>query len=142
MANKTLGLPVNFGFTGTDGIAATEFTGKIILQNVDYSEEYDEEQVKTAVGTLATRHFYNESQKATLEYIITGATVAAARTNSALPAVGTIVNITTCADLPAMVKTNWIVMPGGKIGGSNTSGKRVSLNLEAHPGITAVATAA
>lgn len=134
-----LGVPISFGFSGTDGIAATPFTGKIILQSAEYSDTADEEQVRDAAGALCNRNFYNPGSKAQLEYIVTGATIAAARTNTALQAPGTIISITACADIPALVKTNWIVVGEPKVSGSNTSGKRVTLNLEAHAGITAAA---
>lgn len=137
----TLGAAVAFGFTGTDGIAATALTGKILLQSVELETTADEEQVRSAVGELVNRTFYNIGDKAALEFIATGATIAAARTNTALQAPGTIISITACADIPALVKTNWIVLPGAKVSGSNTSAKRMTLAIEAHAGITAAATA-
>ena len=140
MATTILGAAVNFGFTGTDGIAeSTILTGKIILQSADIELASDEEQVRDAAGVLASRAFYNPSSKATLEYIPTGASISASLTNTTLPAIGSILSITACANIPSLVKTNWVVVPGGKISGSNTSAKKITINLEAHAGITAAA---
>jgi hypothetical protein len=135
-----LGTPCNFGFTGTDGIAATEFTGKIILQSADHEMTSDEEQIRDATGALVTRNFYNPGDKATLEYIPTGAAISNAVTNTALPAIGAIINITACASMPSLQKSNWVVVPGGRISGSNTAAKKITLNLEAYSEITAAAT--
>jgi hypothetical protein len=135
-----LGKPVSFGFSGTDGIAETTyFTGKIILQSADHEYTSDEEQVRNAAGNLATRSFYNPGDKASLEYIPTGSNLAGVTANVNAPAVGTIVNITACADMPTLIKTNWVVIPGAKVNGSNVGIKRITLPLEAHAGITVAA---
>lgn len=134
------GAAVNFGFTGTDGIAESNLTGKMQLQSADYESTADEEQIRDADGDLVNRTFYNLGFKATLEYIPSGADIATAVTNTALIAVGTVINITACASLPALVASSWVVVPGGKITGSNTSAKRITLPLEKHAGITAAAT--
>lgn len=141
MAATVLGSAVNFGFTGTDGIAeSTILTGKIILQSADYSAGADEEQIRSAVGDVVTRSFYNAHNKATLEYVATGASKSAAQTNSTIPTPGTILSITACASIPGLVKTNWVVVGEPKVSLSNTTAARVSLNLEAHAGVTAAAT--
>lgn len=141
MASSQVGVAVNFGFTGTDGIAeSTILTGKMLLQSADLENTSEEEQVRDADGDLVNRAFYNPGFRATLEYIPTGSSLANAITASALPTVGSILSITACANIPALVKTNWIVMPGVKIAGSNTSAKRITLNLESHAAITAAVT--
>ena len=135
------GVAVNFGFTGTDGIAeSTTLTGKMQLQSVDYEETSDEEQVRDATGALTNRSFYNPGYRATLEYIPSGSSLANAITATALPTIGSVISITACPNMPGLIKTNWVVMPGGKITGSNTNAKRITLNLESHAGITAAAT--
>ncbi len=133
------GKSVNFAYTGTDGIAATLLTGKMQLQSTDLSNSTDEEQIKDSLGALVNRTFYNPGFKATLEYIPSGAAASDAITNTALTAIGTIVSITACANVPDLIKTNWIVL-GFKISGSNTTAKKVTLELEAHSGITAALT--
>jgi hypothetical protein len=135
-----LGAAVSFGFTGTDGIAASQLTGKIILQSADLSKAADVEEIRDADGDVVNRTFYNQSQEASLEFIPTGGSMATARTNGALLEPGAIVNITACADIPELVATNWIVDTGGRISGSNTGAKRVTLPLKRHAGVTAAAT--
>lgn len=135
-----LGTAVNFGFTGTDGIAeATILTGKILLQSIEYSKAADEEQAKSAVGALVSRNFYNAYEKATLEYEIGTDTLSNARTASTVPAPGTILDITACADLPDLIASNWVVVGEPKISGTASGPKRVTINLEQHAGVTGVA---
>ena len=135
-----VGKPVSFGFSGTDGISeATYLTGKIILQSIEHEYTSDEEQIRSASGALVTRAFYNPGDKASLEYIPTASTLAGVTANVTAPAVGTIVNITACPDMPTLIKSNWVVVPGAKISGSNTAAKKITLPLEAYSGITAAA---
>jgi len=135
-----LGKPVSVGFTGTDGIAETTFlTGKIILQSADYENAADKGDVRNAAGEMVSEYFYNQSFKANLEYFATGTTIAGVTANVTLPTVPTILNITACADMPALIKTNWVYKGGGKIAGSNTDAKKITLPLEAFTLITAVA---
>lgn len=138
MAIQT-GKYVVFGYTGTDGIAATGLTGNILLQSTDFEHAHDEEQIKSAAGELVTRVFYNTNKKATLEVIASSAVdVAGARTSKTtlLALVRTVLNITACADAPELVDTNWLVV-GAKSSGSNTGAHKVTLTLENHDGITA-----
>ncbi len=129
------GKAVNFGFTGTDGIAATLFTGKIQLQNADLAASTDQEEVRDSVGAFVNRTFYNPGFKATLTYIPSGTAASDAITNTVLSVIGTIISITACANIPDLIKTNWVIL-GCKISGSNTKAKEVTLDLEAHAGIT------
>ena len=133
-----LGAAVNFGFTGTDGIASSILTGKIFLQSAEHSKAADEEQIKNGVGDLVTRSFYGLRERATIEFISTGATITVARTNSIGQTLGTIVSITACADLPGLVYSYWIVV-GSSVNGSNTTAKTVTLNLEKIAAVTAAA---
>jgi hypothetical protein len=129
---------VTFGYTGTDGIAATGLTGTMLLQSHDFEHAHDEVQIKSASGDLVTRVLYNESSKATLEVIPSSATdVATARTNKAtlIALKDTILNITACADAAELVSTNWLVV-GVKVAGSNTGEHKVTLTMEKHAGIT------
>lgn len=138
MATQT-GKFVVFGYTGTDGIAATGLTGTMLLQTHDFEHGHDEEQIKSAAGELVTRIFANTHRKATLEVIPSHATdVAGARTSAAtvLALIRTVLNITACADAPELVDTNWLVV-GAKKSGSNVGAHKVTLMLENHDGITA-----
>lgn len=133
------GKAVNFAFTGTDGIAdanATYLTGKMQLQELDHELMSDEEQVRTAAGALVNRSFYNPGDRANLKYIPSGAAAADAIANTTLPPIGTVLSITACASEPSMVKTNWVVIKP-KLVKSNTKATEISLELEAHAGITA-----
>jgi hypothetical protein len=138
-----IGAAVNFGFTGTDGIAeATILTGKIILQSASFSNTSDMLEVLDADGDAAAVVFSNPGFSAELEYIPTGASIALARTNTAIPAHGAaIIDITACASLPALDKTNWFVVGEPRITHSNTGVARITLSLKSYAGITAVATA-
>lgn len=138
MATQT-GVKIVFGYTGTDGIAATGLTGTMLLQSHDFEHSHDEVQIKTAAGELATRVFSNTGKKATLEVIPSSATdVAGARTSKAtlLALIRTILNITACADAAELVDTNWLVV-GVKTSGSNVGEHKVTLMLENNDGITA-----
>lgn len=135
MAVTNLGKKVNFGFTGTDGIAVTWITSKGILQSADYSTTSDKEEIRDAIGELVSDIRYNPGAKASLEYVVTGATAGDAITNSVLPEHAVFVNITACASQPLLVKTNWRIDGDPKITHSNTGAAKVSLSLVAHAGI-------
>ena len=144
MATQT-GVKVNFGFTGTDGIAATGLTMAsnkgMLFQGADYSKTDDEVQLKSAAGALATRIFPNPGEKATLDFIpASDSTVAKAieAQTAQIALYHTILNITACDSKPELVKTNWFVV-GVSSKGSNTDVSKITLELEAHAGITAAA---
>ena len=128
-----------FGFTGTDGITATGLTGNGLFQSADFERAHDEEQIKNSTGDLATRVFYNKVKKATIEWI-PSSTVDVAGARTAATTVDnlylTILNITACADEPALVDTNWLVV-GVKKALSNTGAQKITLTLENHDNITA-----
>lgn len=139
MATQTTQL-VNFGFTGTDGIAATGLTGNGLFQSADVSTGHDESQYKNATGDVVTRVFANIHEKATIEWIPAKDSVANAITaqGTLYALVRTILNITACASFPELVHTNWLVTDI-KISKSNTDASKVTLSLERHAGITASA---
>lgn len=136
------GTAVNFGFTGSNGIAITGISGTL-LQNVDYSAEADKDEVRSGVGDIVNRNWYDQRLKATLEWVITGTGLANAISNTAIASMtpGTIIVITACASAPDLVATSWEVQSGASIKGSNTNAKRVSLPLEKRAGITAASSA-
>lgn len=136
MATQT-GTFVNFGFTGTDGIAATGLTGNGILQSADFEPGHDEKQIMSAAGELVTRVFHNTHKKATIEWIPGKDTVANAITaqGTILGLMRTILSITACASKPELIDTNWLVV-GVKSTGSNTDASKITLTLENHDGIT------
>ena len=138
MATQT-GKFVVFGFTGTDGIAATGLTGTMLFQSHEFQAAREKLKLKGATGNTVTKIRFDEMKNATLEVIPSSATdVAGARTSKAtlIALDGTILNITACADAPELVDTNWLV-EDVKVVGSNTDAHKVTLTLENHDGITA-----
>lgn len=138
MATQT-GKFVVFGYTGTDGIAATGLTGTMLFQSHEFNASREKVKLRGATGNTVTKIRYDEMKNATLEVIPSNSTdVAGARTSKAtlLALDGTILNITACADAPELVDTNWIV-EDVKVVGSNTDAHKVTLVLENHDSITA-----
>lgn len=133
------GTAVNFGFTGTNGITISGLSG-VLLQSVERSKQADCEVVRNAVGDEVMHGWYNVHDEATLEWIVTGTSLAAAVTNTTLQTPGTIVSITACASDPDLVATSWEVQSGVKVSGSNTNAKRISLPIKKFTNITAQAT--
>jgi hypothetical protein len=142
MAGPANGTPVNFGFTGTNGITITGLSGTL-LQSADLSTEADVEEVRAGQGDKVSRNWYDQHLKATLEWVITGTGIANAIVNTAIAGVapGTLIVISACLSVPDLVGTNWEVMSGASIKGGNTNNKRVSVSLEKRAGITAAQTA-
>ncbi len=130
-----VGSPVVFSFGTAAGVSATQFTGKILIQSLDHSPTADEEQTRDGTGKLVARNFYNPGDKLGLEYIVTDTTLSAAKGYSC-PTPGVFINITQCDDVSGVSKANWVVVSEPKQALSNTGAKRVTLQLEAHAGIT------
>lgn len=134
------GVPVNFGYTGNNnGITITGISGTM-LQSTDHSKAADMEGARNGVGDYVTRGWYDIHDEATLEWIITGTSVANALTNTTLTGVnpGDIIVITACPSEPGLVATNWECQSGAKITGSNTNNKRLSVPVHKRSAITAV----
>ncbi len=136
------GTAVNFGFTGTNGIAITGISGTL-LQSAEHSKMADKEETRSGIGDIITRGWHDQHDAATLEWVITGTGLADAITNTSLTGLvpGTIIVITACASMPSLVATTWEVQSGAKIVGSNVNSKRISVPIEKRAGITAVASA-
>ena len=143
-----MGAAVSFGFAGTtNGLTETTttvLTGKFLLQSIQTAYGADKEEVRDNTGEIVAVSFSNAHSTAALEYVVADTVVAyslaTARTDSAVPDIGSLINITACLDMPDLVETNWVVVGEPKVGGSNGSAKRVTLNLESHAGVTAAAT--
>jgi hypothetical protein len=135
------GTAVNFGFTGTNGIVITGLNGTL-LQSADISAEADKDETRTGLGDIVNRNWYDQHNKGTLEWVITGTGLANAIVNTALAGLtpGALIAITTCASMPDLVGT-WEVQSGAAIKGGNTNSKRISVPLEKRAGITATSTA-
>jgi hypothetical protein len=138
MATQT-GIKVVFGYTGTDGIAATGLTGTMLFQSHDFQAKREKLKLKSAAGNTVTKIRYDEAADATLEVIPSSATdVAGARTSKAalIALDGTILNITACADAPELIHSDWMV-EDVKVVGSNEGHHKVTLTLERYSAITA-----
>jgi len=148
MSNPINGTPVNFGFGAGAGITVTELSG-VLLQNAEHSTAADSEITRDGAGAEVTHAWYNETDSATLEYVVSGANLAATITNTVMTYLtpGAFITITACANMTSLIKdaagaskTKWEVQPGVRITGSNTTSKRISVPLRRIPGITAAAT--
>lgn len=141
------GTAVNFGFGSGAGITITGLTG-MLLQNADHSTAADLESTRDGAGDEVTHGWYNEHDEATLEWVISGASITAAKAATVVSSLtpGTIIAITACANMPGLVAdarfsnpTKWEVQPGVKISGSSTTSKRISVPIKRLKNIYAAA---
>ena len=135
MANKFLGVGVNFG------LASTGFTGSGIgtfkLQDNDHSKKAKTEDIQDENGRTVQRSVFDESEEATFEYIPSGSTTALAVAASTIPDIGTLATVTDTTNYTAIAGTNWIVADV-TTKRTNKGALKVTLKLERFPGITAV----
>lgn len=135
------GIPVNFGFTGANGIVVTELTGKLVLQSAEQSKGASLEVALGGQGDHLAHGWHDIHDEATLECIITDPTLTAnAVTNTSLAALGpgAFINITACASRPDLVK-KWEVQANARITGSNTNFAKVSIPIHYRSTIQAAA---
>lgn len=139
------GIPVNFGFTGAAdannnyGITTTNLSG-VLTQNADVTDESELEVTRNGTGDRVVHGHYDLHKSFSLEYVVTGASLAGAKTNSTRPAPGSFINITACASMPELISAAWEVQRGGKTVKSNTGSAKITLPLMLSANITAVAT--
>lgn len=135
------GFPINFAFQGTNGITITGLSGQLELQSAEVTAKAENETVRLANGDKMARGWYDQHQQANLEFIITGTGLANAIVNSTVAnyTPGAFIIISACASMPDLVGKNWEVMDGGKVAGSNTTAKKLTLPLEYNPHIQAQA---
>jgi hypothetical protein len=133
------GTPVNFGFTGSNGIAITGLSG-FLLQSVEQSKGADVESTRNGVGDIVARGWHDLHDEATLEVTVTSTTQALAATATTLSnlAAGTFIVISACASRPDLVAT-WEVQPGARIMGGNTNAAKISIPIHKRAGVTAIA---
>lgn len=134
-----LGTAVNFSFTSTasdGGLTCTGLTAHL-LQGLDFEDGADKEQVRSIGGNVVSENYYDPHNKATLRFVISGASKSAALTATVLQTAGTILSITACASVAALVFTNWVVQAGTKITGDVTKSAELMIPLERRAGITA-----
>ena len=141
------GIAVNFGFVGAkdanggQGIAITGVTGTL-LQGADQSKVAECEKVRDGYGNQVVHAWSDIHDEASLEWIVAGASLAAALTNTtaSLKDPGSFISITGCTSMPSLVGTSWEVQSGVKVSKSNTGFAKVTFPIQACPGITGVAT--
>lgn len=132
------GSPVVFGFGAGAGITITGLNG-ILLQSKEHSLEAERSLVRDGAGNRVTSTHYDQIDKATLRYKVSGSSLSDALVNTAIQAPGTILAITACAKDAAMVGTNWEVQSGARLSQSNTGEAEMEIPLEKASGITAAA---
>ncbi len=138
------GTAVNFGFHGTNTIAApVAFSGRFILQSGDVAQGATNERTMDEVGNVVVSAWMDFHQKATLEWVVKGTGLGDSLTGSTIATLtpGTFVSISACTSMPDLVGSTWETVSEPKISGSNTSAKKVSLSLEKRAGITGLAAA-
>lgn len=138
------GTPCNFAFhTTTGGITITSpsLTGNILLQSAEHSQGGDNERTRDGIGNVVISAWVDPHTKASLEWVITAASLSAAATATTLASftLGAFVTVGACASRPDLVGTTWEVM-AARIPGTNQSAARMMLELEKRAGVTAAAT--
>ena len=135
------GYPINFAFQGTNGITISGLSGVLELQSAEVTAKAENETVRLANGDKMARGWYDQHQQANLEFIITGSGLSNAIANSTVAnyTPGAFIIVTVCTSMPDLAGKHWEVMDGGKIAGSNTTAKKLTLPLEYNPNIQALA---
>jgi hypothetical protein len=136
------GVGVNIGYAGTPGGITLNDAGispKMILQSADDSGEAENYEIMDEAGNLTISAWLNPQRKSTLELVITGAGGGDAITQTQLCeniSPGDMLVISACAALPGLVKTNWEVLTGPKVAGTNKDAKKFTCNVRYSPGVT------
>lgn len=136
MAIKFLGTAINWGVAGV--AMSGSGLGTFLMQGFDYEPTADKDQTRDEGGALVQETYYNDGAKAQFEYIVKGTGQADAITQSTVPILGIIINVTACPQNTALVATNWRVTESPSMKHSNTGKLMVTLKLEKHAGITAI----
>jgi hypothetical protein len=137
------GTPVNIAFQGTvGGLTIPSLPAVFILQKADETGGAENYRVKDNVGAVIVSAWMDAHFKASLEFLITGTTIATAMANTILTGLtpGTLLNISACASMPDLQKMTWEIMDSPKISKSNTDAAMFSLNIEYRAGIVATLT--
>lgn len=134
------GTPVNFGFTGTNGITITGISGTL-LQSATHTKTADCEVTRDGDGDEVAHAWHNQAEEAELVWVSTGTTIADAITNTgaSLVAPGAQFQITACASLPNLVATTWEAQSGPRVSKSNTTSASATVPIRKLAGITSFA---
>ena len=147
MAATINGTPVNFSFLsptgitlagGTDdGLVVAGLVG-VLLQSASYKKNSNRTLVKGGDGDRVSSIHNDRFNSATLKWKVSGATLAAAITNTKMSQPGNFIVITACDSLPDIVHaTNRWEVISGEVSGSNEDVKEISLEIEYAAGIQA-----
>jgi hypothetical protein len=131
------GVAMDFG-AGDLGI--TPISGKVgtfTVQDWDWDTTSEKDVVKNASGVTITATYFDPTQTATFNVVISGTGIANAQAQIILPPRGTICAINSSL-YPAIAGTNWIIEKA-KIKATNTKNKIASFELMQYPAITAAA---
>lgn len=137
MANKFLGVGVNFGVAGTTGITGTGI-GTFTLQTQKHSKSREKDVVKNAEGTDVQATLFNPTEEATFEYVITATTTAGAVSATKIPEPGTIVTVVNPSQYAELAGTTWFVWNDAEVSFSNTGAAKVTLHLKRWLGTGAI----
>ena len=147
MAETQNGTAVNFSFAsaagitmagGTDdGLVATSIAG-ILLHKGDEKKQSNRTMVKSGLGDRVTSVHNDRFNSASLTWVVSGSSLAAALTNSSISQPGNFVIITACASMPdlAHATNKWEII-SGSLSGSNDGVKEITYELEYASGIQA-----
>lgn len=139
MSNVYLGTAINFGVAGTTITGSA--VGTFIMQDFQHEPTADVDEVRDENGALVQETYYNFGDSATFSYVPKGTGLANAITQSTVPTLGAIINVTGCTQYPPLVATTWRVKQSPTYKATNTSKSMVTLKLVKHAGITAASSA-
>jgi polyferredoxin len=92
MAETQIGtVGVVWGIPG--GLTMTGVLTAFQPQSLNFNRESDVAEVRNSRGATTTKIYYNKRRSISIEVVVTGSTLAAAKTNNVCPAVGTVVTI-------------------------------------------------
>ncbi len=142
------GVAVNIAFAGTAGgisITSPAISTSVILQSADEAQDATNYRVEDEVGNVVVSAWMDPHTKATLEIIPkgTGLAAVASVTTPLFEGItpGTFLVIGACQQMPGLVGTNWEVMSGPKLAGTNKDAKKFTVSIEKRAGITGLASA-
>jgi hypothetical protein len=119
------------------GLTMTGVLTSFQPQSLNLSREADTAEVRNARGQTVTRVFYNKRRSISIEVVVTGTSIAAAKTNNVAPAPGTIVTIADTATPDddsqiAELHSGKYVCERASKSMSTTSEVRLSMDLTQH----------
>jgi hypothetical protein len=143
------GVAVGVGFAG--GVSAftltsgAVLTGRLLLQSADSSQDAENVEVYDDTGFLVGSYWINFLQKAALKLTLksnVGLTDFLAQTEAVVESLtpGLLVTMT-IPSMPSLNGTNWELLSGAKVSGTNKTAKEWTIDVRKSPGITAVTSA-